>query len=317
MGDLDVLNLQISEISSLPHFIDRLQPTTTSGSGRNYLSQEQRKLVESRFRKGVELSDFIPTFMACERVYIDEKDEEKFQEEGIKPSKKRYYNGSALSRRRAEWHGDNTTKTETNKKDRNNLLYLEDGSNDKNSFVPWRAVFTDRSLRPEYFSEWKSTIVPTLAPFLLGSAGVGAKMDGKDNDHKNGSTVTGCSEGNNDERNSYYATFVLEYAPTGALLEARFRVIFDGKEDDEEEFVSADCKGQRQHHCPGKERRIVSNEYRILDNELEIREWWKVHERFSSHEQFFPRGLRFGKKLPPALYEDGWETKMQRVYGSS
>ena len=85
MGDLDVLNLQISEISSLPHFIDRLQATTTSGSGRNYLSQEQRKLVESRFRKGVELSDFIPTFMACERVYIDEKDEEKFQEEGIKP----------------------------------------------------------------------------------------------------------------------------------------------------------------------------------------------------------------------------------------
>ena len=231
--------------------------TNGNSSSRSYISPEQRNLVESRFRKGVELSEFVPTFMACERVFVH--DEEECLEAGTDSRKQRYINGSALSRRRAEWHGSQTMKRKTD-----NLLHLDDGTNDKNGFVPWRAVFTDRSLKEDYAKEWKSTILSETA-------------------HPRG------GDPNRDESDGYYATFVHEYAPTGALLEARFR-----------------CDSQ----CDPI--RIVAHEYKILENETDIRDWWTEHRRFSSHEQFFPRGLRLGGKLPSTLHEDGWETKMHQ-----
>ena len=48
---------------------------TGSASKKNYLSREQRSLVEMRFGKGVLLSDFVPTFMACERLFIEDEEE--------------------------------------------------------------------------------------------------------------------------------------------------------------------------------------------------------------------------------------------------
>ena len=248
----------------------------TMASNKNLISEEQKNLVRARFRKGVHLADYVPTFMACERI---------IRNDGT-------YFGTALSRRRAEWHGEQSSSdmalrsvVEQNTAKRGDLLHLKDGSNDKNSFVPWRAIFTDWSLKQKHKDEWQSSISSHKTKDAMIKLDTDEERNFLSQQNKQNEESKRECIGNQD-----FVTFVHEFAPTGALMEARFRIV----DSSQNIFEPA-------------------NEYRLIESENDIREWWRTHEPFSSHEQFFPRNLRM-KKLPEALLERGWETKMQRKY---
>jgi len=262
------------------------------------LSPEQRRLVAARFRKGVDLADFVPTFMACERVPLDDGgDDDGDGGDGgtgagggaaqSEPAARRY-RAPARSRRRAEWHGDAARDDPARRRaagggrqdrDRDRDRDREARASDADAFVPWRAVFTERSLRAAHAGEWRSAL----------GAGAG---DGDGGDDGGGGGGGG---------GGYHATCVSEYVPTGALLEAR--------------FFRAPRAGADDGRADGSRRaRATATEYRLLEGEAEVAAWWAAHGRFASHEQFFPRGLRLAQ-LPDTLRAEGWETKMQRTYG--
>ena len=94
-----------------------------------FISAEQTRMLAARFEAGVPLAELVPTFMACERTPRAAR-----CGGNITP-----YFGAALSRRRAEWHGEAGIHLK-------NLDKAKGGG--VNEFVPWRAVFTSASMRP-------------------------------------------------------------------------------------------------------------------------------------------------------------------------
>ena len=87
-------------------------------------------MLAARFQVGVPLAELVPTFMACERTPRPVPGST-----GVATP----YFGAALSRRRAEWHGEAGSHLQQLDKAKGGGV---------NEFVPWRAVFTSASMRP-------------------------------------------------------------------------------------------------------------------------------------------------------------------------